>query len=297
MFSRQMFTHIALVAAMLCLSTRVRAQSPPDYMRVNAGGWTFAPAISQGNLIRLLAWPEEVETIGDNIKVLWFQKVSGEWQSWGWEGNSLGKAVVYLRSQLEDETIFSKDTTVISMGCPAEVEAISPRQVSKGLFVDDPFQPILDVIEYRATLLNTLGEAGWPTVRSLSSYAVDGVLCNEVFISQQKILLDDIAQKVNVGLLGQQSVEENCAISWPCSCTINYGAPTCGAWTPDPIFPTTPLQGGGTNCHYVRTCTRTYTATGRHWTCWSCAGTGTDSYEESGRTTALPGDPCVPPPP
>ena len=192
---------IVVSAAMLLLSSGVRAQSPPNYMRVNAGGWTFAPAISQGNLVGLLAWPEEVETIGDNITVMWFQNVSGEWQSWGWEGDSLGKAVLYLRAQLE-ETVFSKDSTLKSMLCPAEVEAASPRQISRGLFVDDPFQAILDVIEDRAAFLDLLGEAGWPTVRSLSSYAVEGVLCNDVLISQQKILLDDIAQKVKVGLLG-----------------------------------------------------------------------------------------------
>ena len=48
-----------------------------------AGLLLGVPGISQGSVAGFLAWPGEAEPIGNNIKVMWFQRVNGEWQSYG----------------------------------------------------------------------------------------------------------------------------------------------------------------------------------------------------------------------
>lgn len=297
MLRKQIYSVLVFLGIVVSVSN---AQTLPGYMRFQAAGWTFAPAISQGSVAGFLAWPGEAEPIGNNIKVMWFQRVKGEWQSYGWDGDTIGKAALYVRGELADSTVFSKDTTV-NQALSSSIDAVQlPRRVVKGLFEEDPFQSIVDSLQDPTLLLDALADAGWPTVRSLSTLAVQDVECNGALVSEQTILLDDLAHRVTVDLLGVAEVAPNCAISWPCSCTTIYSLPPSTLlvpWIADPLIPTAPGMGGSTTCHWVRTYIQTWSSTGETWFwCIDCAATGTQTITQTTRTTALPGDPCVPPP-
>lgn len=277
------------------------AQTLPGYIRFQAAGWTFAPAISQGAVAGFLAWPGEAEPIGDNIKVMWFQRVNGEWQSYGWDGDTIGNAANYVRGELADSELFSQDATVNQALHPSSIDVVQPpRRVVKGLFEEDPFQSIVDSLEDPVPLLDALADAGWPTVRSLATLAVQGVECNSVLISEQTILLDDLAHRVTVDLLGLAAVAPNCAMKWPCSCTTTFSLPPSTLlvpWIAAPIIPTAPGMGNSTTCHWVRTYTQTWWKTGETWLlCMDCADSGTQEVTQVTTTNAFSGDPCVPPP-
>lgn len=141
MLRKQIYSVLVLLGIVVSVSN---AQTLPGYMRFQAAGWTFAPAISQGSVAGFLAWPGEAEPIGNNIKVMWFQRVNGEWQSYGWDGDTIGKAALYVRGEMADSTVFSKDTTV-NQALSSSIDAVQlPRRVVKGLFEEDPFQSIVD---------------------------------------------------------------------------------------------------------------------------------------------------------
>lgn len=297
MLRKQVCSVLVLLGIVVSVSN---AQTLPGYMRFQAAGWTFAPAISQGTVAGFLAWPGEAEPIGNNIRVMWFQRVNGEWQGDGWDGDTIGTAANYVRGELADSELFSQDATVNQALYSSVDSDQSPRRVVKGLFEEDPFQSIVDSLEDPVPLLDALADAGWPTVRSLSTLAVQGVECNGVLISEQTILLDDLAHRVTVSLLGLAEAAPNCAISWPCSCTTTFSLPPSTVlvpWIADPITPTAPGMGNSTTCHWVRTYTQTWWKTGETWFwCMDCADSGTQTVTQRTKTTALLGDPCVPPP-
>lgn len=116
--------------------------------------------------------------------------------------------------------------------------------------------------------------------------------CNGEPVEPVLYLLRDLTDRVEFAYFADSTIPNPCA--WPCTCTTTWTAPYgCGPW----IFDySSPGFGGGLVCHYHRVCSRTWTKTGDHWWCSTCAGSGTDpSFHDLGDTDAEPGNPCTPP--
>lgn len=284
---------VAPVAAMMILTCggTSHAQDAPSYIRFEVAGWTFAPAIVQTSVEGFLAWVEDVEAVGENITVMWYQHESdGNWTTWAWQSNDVGVAALYVRGLMGDELVFASDTDVIAWVEAASGPAAS-LEVVDGLFFDDPFQAVVASHPDPPELMDVLVAVGWKAAPNLSTIAVEAAA--DCDITPETLLLNDLKSDAELALFGQTAVTDDCDAGWICKCKITYGTWTCTAW----VLDFTVTIPGGLNCHYERTCTRPWTKKGRHWTCFSCAKTGTNTKVELQTVTVIDPDPCVPPPP
>ncbi len=286
---RNLFAPVAAMMILTCGGTS-HAQDAPSYVRFEVGGWTFTPAIVQTSVEGFLAWVEDVEAVGENITVMWYQHESdGTWTTWAWQSNDVGVAALHVRGLLGDQLVFASDTDVIAWVEAASGPAAS-LEVVDGLFFDDPFQAVVASHPDPPEMMDVLVAVGWQAAPNLSALAVEAAA--DCDITPEALLLNDLKSDAELTLFGQTAVADDC-LSWPCKCKLTYGTWACPAWV---LYDTVTIPGG-TVCHYERTCTRPWTKTGRHWTCFSCANTGTETRYETQRTNAIDPDPCVAPPP
>lgn len=286
---------VVLCAISVLSSSQVNASERekkpfPNYVEMHAEGWTFAPAIQDQNVFGFLAVVDESIAVGSNLRILWFERgKKSQWISYAWEQADLPSAASNLRNSFDASVLFQPSLSGDTELCLIEESTL----MVDGLMADDLLLPTVFAVDDPASYLDVLASAGWPVAPSLSSLAVaDPIKFQGRTINQLSALLDDLASDVEMALFGKTQINQTKA--WPCKCKTTYGVPTCGPWT---FVISCPGMGGSKVCHYSRICTRTWTNTGKYWYCFSCAGTGTQTYTEVGRTTALPGDPCVPPPP
>lgn len=272
------------------------SQNPDaSYMRFEINHWVFAPVTDDVRLLGFLAWFEDGEVTGSNIAIIWYQRENDDtWTTWGWDGDDMGAAGAWVRLHVGDESALSLELDVDGEADFSGPEgAVPPTQMANGLFLDDPAQIWIAESPDPEADMETLVAIGWPAAPSMSALEVsDPAVCDDQSVQQVEFLLDDLASDVETAYFGQTTIGQACV--WPCRCTTTFGTPTCGAW----IFEfSVPQSGGGLVCHYHRSCSRTYTKTGRRWYCLGCGSSGTQNYTEHGRTNALPGDPCSPPDP
>lgn len=241
-----------------------------------------------------LAWAAEAPVVGSNLALVWYQhEPDGTWTMWAWDSGDLAVATIYLRNELDDDTLWALDPSINdALAANPSAAPWPPEQVVNGLFIGDPMQAVVPVSPDPPEVLAALAEGGWEVAPALSELEIGATIpCQGQSLSSAQVLLDDMAAKASCALFGVSSTS---TCSWPCDCSTILGTPTCGAWT----FSFSVTESSGSKvCHYTRSCTNTYTNSGKWWYCLSCAGTGTVTYTEHGRTTSLPGDPCTPPPP
>lgn len=262
-----------------------RATADAYYAEVQVEGWTFAPILQNQKVSSLFAWVDDSLAKGDNIRAMYFTRDSnGEWEARAWEDATIEEAATYVYLTIDDSAQF-----YVSEISEEPCLIVEPVVLLNGLFPDDPFQPVIQSSEEQEALIRKLVLYGYPVAPSISELMVADPVGS---IEMLTAFLDEIAAKIELAVFGQTNLQQMGL--WPCSCTTTYGVPTCGPWV---YLYSCAGTGGLIICHYERSCTRPWTLTGKHWYCTSCAATGTENYTETGRTNALPGDPCVAPPP
>lgn len=264
------------------LTGRVTADN--YYAEIEVEGWTFAPVLQNQTVSSLFAWVDDSLARGDNIRAMYFTRDSnGEWEARAWEDATIEEAAAYVYLTIDDSAEF-----YVSEISEEPCLIVEPVVLLNGLFPDDPFQPVIQSSEEKEALIRKLVLSGYPVAPSISELMVADPIGN---IEKLTAFLDEISAKIELAVFGQTNLQ---IVGQWCSCTTTYGVPTCGPWV---YLYSCDGTGGLTICHYERSCTRTVTLTGKHWYCTSCAYSGTDNYTEHKRTNALPGDPCVAPPP
>ena len=284
----------ALVGTTLLVLALLTARVTADdyYAEIEVEGWTFAPLLQNQTVSSLFAWVDDSLARDDNIRAMYFTRdANGEWEARAWEVATIEEAAAYVHLTIDDSAQFSvSDVSAEPLG-PCDIITLplaGPVVLLNGLFPDDPFQSVIQSSEEKEALIRKLVMYGYPVAPSISELMVADPVGS---IEMLPAFLDEIAAKIELAVFGQTNLQ---LMGLWCSCTTTYGVPTCGPWV---LKCTAPGTGGLTICHYERSCSRTWTNTGKHWYCLSCAGSGIQNYTEHKRTNALPGDPCVPPPP
>jgi len=260
---------------------------PPVSQEYHTAEWTFVPAKENGLTIGFLAWLSDVQPIGNNIRVIWFQKDGpASWSSWAWTSIDKLEGARWVRDFVGDQQLlldapqlvnpdflYLADPDFIQMAAndplllPAPV--VDPQLMMNGCLPGDPTgQNILNNggnVNTQAAGFVQTGCAmapvlsGWDLQPSVdpdhqeNSYLVDVLIAMAADANEN-------TNSVGNGL-GNGG-------AW-CTCKTSYGPFTItppGTWTV-----TSTVIGNTRRCVYTRPATAPRTRSGKTWYCASCA--------------------------
>jgi len=79
---------------------------PPVSQEYHTAEWTFVPAKENGVTIGFLAWLSDVQPIGGNIRVIWFQQDGPtSWSSWAWTDIDKLEGARWVRDFIGDQQL------------------------------------------------------------------------------------------------------------------------------------------------------------------------------------------------
>jgi len=83
-----------------------QAGDPPVSQEYHTAEWTFVPAKENGLTIGFLAWLSDVQPIGNNIRVIWFQQDGPtSWSSWVWTDIDKLEGARWVRDFIGDQQL------------------------------------------------------------------------------------------------------------------------------------------------------------------------------------------------
>lgn len=258
----------------------------PVYATQEFDAWTFAPVLIDGTVEGFFCYIDPDQIVGDNIPLVWYDKgADGEWTMFGWQQYDLAGAVKWVLEAHENPELF-KNYSQFARLVGATTVAVQPKNMTEGLFSDDPMHQLIEVADDPVAVIDLLESIGWGTAPSLSQIAVapPDQTCNPEGVDPLKKLLEESAHKMEVIITGVASTPVDCfsygGVSGGCTgCIKNYDP-----MVPDPgaswIFRYSSTPASFPNdkfCYYDFPATQRWFYSGQKVSCAECTGSGTDS--------------------
>ncbi|HYE63745.1 MAG TPA: hypothetical protein VD997_17265 [Phycisphaerales bacterium] len=264
-------------------SATVEAQTTtrPAYATQEFADWTFAPVLVDGEVKGFFCYINPNLLVGNNIPLVWYDKgADGEWTMWGWSNYNLAGAVKWLHDHYGSAEIF-KNHSELCCVVRADIEGSEPKNMTEGLYTDDPMHQLIEVSDDPVEVMTLLEEIGWEAAPGLSQIAVAplDLSCDPEGIDPLKKLLDESAYKMEVIITGVAATSVDC-FSFGCTgCVKNYDP-----MVPDPNgqwifrYHSTPASFPDDKfCYYDFPATQHWWYSGQKVSCGECTGSGTDS--------------------
>lgn len=144
-------------------------------------GWICHPAVDSGGVIGFLAEQTAKPTSSTQVTVAWYERSGGDFKmTRGWQGDAPVNAAVEMASQYGNMELFANASIGGAVRQAVNTCSATPAvgiEMSSGLAIDDPFQPIAESLS--AEEMETLVELGSAGASLQSAKEVDKVWVGE----------------------------------------------------------------------------------------------------------------------
>lgn len=157
---------IGICTTVFCCANAEAAQRDVSTLQLTIDDWVLVPTMLGTQVETIAAFRDPQLSTGQNVTTVWFvRKDQRQWEVLAWEEQNNRRAVGHIKTHLalSDDTD-SKWPAVALIGNENDPET-DPKRFALGVFEDDPYAAVLNLIQERGPLLTALTQSGWQAAR------------------------------------------------------------------------------------------------------------------------------------